>query len=233
LYQVTAKIKVLNIERDVIGDRTAVEVLKLLSGLEELILEDCEFTMSGLLRLAAGLAQDTCTCTKLVIRRCNFDDDSLRVLVGGLKGNSTLEELSVEGNNVQDPTCLATILPTMTSLRYLSLNHNLLTNKGGHALLKGLRKARSLVKLKIQVQRTPGKKMEDRLFHSIYFYSRWNEIEGWKLWTAKEGIWYWALPRLVKKKWPDIIFHLLRNHPTICDPQAKEERPTKRGKTER
>jgi hypothetical protein len=236
LNHVTAKIKVLNIERDVIGDKTAVEVLKLLSsGLEELILGDCAIMRSALLRLAAGLAEETCTCKRLVIRRCNFDDDSLRVLVGGLRGNSTLEELSVEGNSIQDPTCLARILPTMTSLRYLSLNHNLLTNKGGHALLKGLRNSRSLVKLKIQVQQRTrdSRKIEDRIFRSIYFYNRWNEIEGWTLSTAKEGIWHWALPRLVQKKWPDVIFHLLRKHPNICDLQAREERPRKRGKTER
>lgn len=229
LRPVKVGLQTLVIDMASIGDETSREIQRLLSGLSELILENCRISQKALLRLSARLAQQTCTCTKLVIRKCELDGDLLNLLLHGLKNNSTLEEVSLEGNNIDDPTNLASILPSMTSLRYLSLNHNILTNKGGQALLEALKKMPSLSKLKIQVQRAHrGKQMEAHIFRSIYFYSRWNEIEGWKLWRAKEGIWYWALPRLVKKKWPDVIFHLLRNHPTICDPQQEDQRPSKR-----
>ena len=224
-------LKKLVIEKDVIGDETAKELERLASSVKELVLQNCKFTLPSMLRLANGLAQSTSSCVTLVIRGCELDEKLVRSLVGGLQNNSVLEVLSLEANKIVDPTCLAIVLPTMTSLRYCSLNHNLLTNMGANALLEGLKKTPLLSKLKLQIQvphSKRAKRADSRVIRGIYFYNRWNEIQGWNLFRASDGIWSRAIPRLAKKRWFDVIFHLLRSHPRICLREFQEKRPCKR-----
>jgi hypothetical protein len=224
LSQIRWSLEELCIERDVIGRESAQELERVLisSILVKLILEDCQMDLYSALRIANGLSK-TSSCTSLVVRRCSLDDQMLQVLSGGLANNRVIKEVSLEGNNISDPTSLATRLPTMTSLRYLSLNHNLLTDKGGRLLLKGLQDCPSLVRLKIQVQRTYSRQILPQTFHNIYFYSRWNSIQGWTLWTAaSNSLWSHVLAKLNENGWKDIMYHLLHKHPEILMVKSNE-----------
>lgn len=183
-------------------------------------------SMETVIRLADGLKRSG--CVKLTMRNCNIDNEKLRALFEGLRNSPTICFVSFERNRgITDPSCLEDILPTMTSLKYLSMNHCSITAKGAHALLRALQRTPSLTKLKIQIQRTRGGKgrplLHPNILRRIYFYCRWNELEGWKLWKAPHSVWSHALARLDKMRYTDVMFHLLRKHPEVCLQTVKEE----------
>jgi hypothetical protein len=152
---------------------------------------------------------------KLHLDWCLIDDDGLVALVSALEQNTSLQILSLEGNDFSERgfMALAESLPNIKRLQQITIQANAGFESTLPLLLEGFRKNTSLVKVDIE-------RCEHQEFYKeIEFLGHRNRFNAllticYPLDSSPPlGIWSRALAKVATE--PSVLFYVLRNKPKL------------------
>jgi Ran GTPase-activating protein (RanGAP) involved in mRNA processing and transport len=246
---VASALKVLDMSENNLGNAGAAALGRLLStnptALQELHVESCDMTGSGVAALAQGLRQNThlqelnmcqnvvdtkaakvlasmLECNKTLITLnlsgCSVSDESAASLATALTHNETLQWLVLSFNRIGNVgvKALADMLPS-TRLSALALQFNLFDNDGLEHFITGLAQNVNLKDLFVMNAQSYCNKT-DACMREIVHYLSLNRAGRRCLQEAhpvKASIWPRILQRADNHYGANAIFHLLREQPDL------------------
>uniref|UniRef100_A0A672QYI3 Uncharacterized protein n=1 Tax=Sinocyclocheilus grahami TaxID=75366 RepID=A0A672QYI3_SINGR len=99
------ELKILNLRKCGLTEESCsalATVLRSNSSLKELDMSNNNLQDSGVKKLQNGLENTNCTLQKLSLRKCGLTEESCSALATVLRSNSSLKELDMSNNNLQD-----------------------------------------------------------------------------------------------------------------------------------
>lgn len=251
---VASSLRVLDVSENCLGNAGAAALGRLLStnptALQELHMESCDMTGSGVAALAEGLRRnmhlqewDLCqnvvdpkatkaianmlgynkTLMMLNLSGCSVTDESATSLATALMHNETLQELALSFNRIGNVgvKSLADMLPS-TRLSALSLQFNLFDNNGLEHFITGLAQNVYLKDLFVMNAHSYSNRT-DACMREIVHYLFLNRAGRRCLREAcpvKASIWPHILQRADGHYGVNAIFHLLREQPYLVVVEA-------------
>jgi Ran GTPase-activating protein (RanGAP) involved in mRNA processing and transport len=174
----------------------------------------------GVTFLANALGRNAMPNLKqLYLGWCHIDDDGFVALVSALEQNTSLQILSLLGNDFGERgfMALAESLPTIKVLQQIKILANASFQSTLPLLLEGFRKNTSLVEVNYDIDIDGCENME--WSQELTFLGQRNRFtpllktSGPQDASPQLGIWSRALAKVATE--PDVLFHVLRNKSTL------------------